>query len=180
MGVIQFRCDDELQAQFEAAAKRAGMKPSELGRAILEKTLPALSGEKPEEPEKGNVERQYESPTERVYARLTPNEYAAMKARAKAMGMTPYTWIMRLIRVNLTRTPQLNFDEVQSLRKAVRELSYVGRGLHRLAEVMQMNGHVHHKMVVPAVAQAGALIDVTRSQIKVLLDGNLNRWMGKP
>lgn len=179
MGVIQFRCDDELQARFEALAKSAGMKPSELGRAILEKTLPALSAEKPQEPEQDGEDRQYESPTERVYARLNPNEYAAMKARAKAMGMSPYTWIMRLIRAHLTQTPQLNFDEVQALREASRELSYVGRSLNRLADVMQTNGHAHQKMAVPVVAQANALIDVTRDRIKALLDGNLYRWMGK-
>lgn len=180
MGVIQFRCDDELQARFEAAAKSAGMTPSELGRAILERTLPALKAEDPEERETDGGERQSESPTERVYARLTPSEYAAMKTRAKAMGMTPYTWIMRLIRAHLTQTPQLNYDEVFALRKASRELSYVGRGLRRLTEVMQMNGHQHHKMAVLAVAQAGALIDVTCDQIKASLDGNLYRWVGKP
>ena len=90
--------------------------------------------------------------------------------------MTPYTWIARLIRAHLRKAPELTDDETLALRLATRELSYVGRNLNQVAHALNMTLNAREKATVELIAEINRKVDVTRGQVKAVLDQNLNRW----
>lgn len=182
MGIIRFRCPDDLEARFAAAAERADIKPAELGRAILERALsqfearanPAAESETSDAD--SSDARIYEGRSERLVTRLTPSEYSAVEKRAEGWGMTPYTWTARLIRAHLIKEPQLSQDETKALREATRELSYVGRNLNQVAHALNMTMNAREKATMELIAGINAKVDEMRDSIKAVLDQNLNRW----
>lgn len=182
MATIQFRCSDELEAKFLAAAERAGVKPADLARAVFDRAFGQSSvkadsqqpGERRSDDE--SAMRTYEPRSERLYARLTPSEYAAVEKRADGWGMTPYTWTARLIRAHLIKEPQLSQDETKALREATRELSYVGRNLNQVAHALNMTMNAREKATMELIDGINAKVDEMRDSIKAVLDQNLNRW----
>jgi hypothetical protein len=182
MATVQFRCSDDLEAKFLAAAKRAGVKPADLARAVFERAFGQSplkappSNEGVGEADDDEAGRVYEPRSERLYARLTPSEYGAVEAKASGMGMTPYSWTARLIRAHLIKAPQLTHDETRSLREATRELSYVGRNLNQVAHALNMTVNAREKATVELIAEINTKVDVMRDSIKSVLDQNLNRW----
>ena len=182
MGIIRFRCSDDLEARFVTAAERAGFKPAELGRAVIERAVAQLEarGNGASDPKGGDSDlsgdRVYEERSERLYTRLTPSEYTALEKRAKGWGMTPYTWTARLIRAHLIKEPQLSDDETRALRESTRELSYAGRNLNQIAHALNMTMNARDKAAIELIAEINAKIDQTRNRIKAVLDQNLNRW----
>lgn len=182
MGIIRFRCSDDLVARLDAAAERSGVKAAELSRAILERMLSQLearAGTGPandHDPTDASDSRIYEERSERLYTRLTPSEYRAVEAKANVMGMTPYTWTARLIRAHLIKAPQLSQDETRVLREATRELSYVGRNLNQVAHALNMTMNAHEKATKELIDGINTKVDEMRDSIKSVLDQNLNRW----
>lgn len=177
MGLIRFRCSDELESRLAAAAAKADVKSPDLARAIFERALPKAGPLKhAEEDEAGDGGRQHEQRSERLYARLTPSEYSAVDARASMMGMTPYTWTARLIRAHLTKAPELTFDETRALREATRELSYIGRNLNQVAHALNMTPNAREKATFELIEEINVKVDAMRDTIKAVLDQNLNRW----
>lgn len=182
MGIIRFRCSDDLEARFAAAAELAGVKPAELGRAVIERAVAQIEArgssarEPVDEGADASAGRIYEERSERLYARLTPSEYAAVEKRAGVWGMTPYTWTARLIRAHLIKEPQLSHDETKALREATRELSYVGRNLNQVAHALNMTMNAREKATMELIDGINAKVDVMRDTIKSVLDQNLNRW----
>jgi hypothetical protein len=182
MGIIRFRCSDDLEARFAAAAQRAGVKPAELGRAVLERAVSQLearstpSNDSSENSSDSLDARTYEGRSERLVTRLTPSEYAAVLKSAAGWGMTPYTWTARLIRAHLIKEPQLSQDERKALREATRELGYVGRNLNQVAHALNMSMSAKDKATVELMSDISAKVDVLGDTIKEVLDQNLNRW----
>lgn len=180
MATLQIRCSDALKDRLTRAAARAEINPSELARAILERGLTQLEAsqarEKSKEGDDEGPSKVYEARSERVWARLTPSEMAAVKVRSSGMGMTPYTWIARLIRAHLTKAPELTNDETLALRLATRELNYVGRNLNQVAHALNMTLNAREKATVELIAEINQKVAVTCDQVKAVLDQNLNRW----
>jgi hypothetical protein len=182
MGTIRFRCSDDLEARFVTASERAGVKPAELGRAVIERAVAQLEaqGKSAGDPNaagtNSSVGLAYEERSERLYTRLTPSEYAALEKRAKGWGMTPYTWTARLIRAHLIKAPQLSQDETKALRESTRELAYIGRNLNQVAHALNMTMNARDKANVELIVEIDAKIDQAGNCIKAVLDQNLNRW----
>lgn len=178
MGIIQFRCDDSLVLRMSEAAARVGLTPAEFGRALFERVLPVLRENSTSDSEESDdlSNEVYEARSKRLYARLTPTEYAGVHARARAYGMTPYTWTMRLIRTHLTLEPQLNGEEVWALREATRELSYVGRNLNQVARAVNLDLNAREKVTKELVKEVNAIVKIQQDRIKAVLDQNVNRW----
>lgn len=181
MAKVQFRCDDFLVFRLSEAAARAGLTPAEFGRALFDRVLPVARENSTGDSEKSDASSNevYEARSQRLYARLTPTEYAAVQARAKAIGMTPYTWTMRLLRAHLTLEPQLNGEEVWALREATRELSYVGRNLNQVARAVNLDFNAREKVTKELVEEVNAIVKVQQDRIKAVLDQNKNRWRVK-
>lgn len=178
MATVQFRCDDSLALRLSEAASRAGLTPPEFARALFERALPPLRTEASTDDDASEDpdNEKYEPRSERLYARLTPTEYAGVLARATAVGMTPYTWTMRLIRAHLTREPQLDADELRALREATGELSYVGRNLNQVARAVNLNLNTRDKVAKELIEEVNSIVKVQRERIKAVLDQNINRW----
>lgn len=179
MAKVQFRCDDSLALRLSEAAARAGLTPPEFARALFERALPASRAASSDEIEEESDEPSdeiYEPRSERLYARLTPSEYAGVLSRATAIGMTPYTWTMRLIRAHLTREPQLDAEELRALREATRELSYVGRNLNQVAHALNLTYNAREKATKELIEEINGVVKVQRERIKAVLDQNINRW----
>lgn len=180
MATLQIRCSDALKDRLTQAATRADINSSELARAILERALAQLEASQVRsQSNEGAGEESskvYEPRSERAWARLTPSEMAAVTVRSSGMGMTPYTWIARLIRAHLTKAPEFTDDETLALRLATRELSYVGRNLNQVAHALNMTLNAREKATVEIIAEINRKVDVTRGQVKAVLDQNLNRW----
>lgn len=183
MKKIQFHCSDEIFSKLATAAKRAGVKPTDLSRAIFERALSKVEvevdgGEPAPDAGEGDssLAKVWEPRSERLYARLTPSEYRAVQGKAGEMGMTPYTWTARLIRAHLIKAPQLSHDETRALREAIRELSYVGRNLNQVAHALNMNLNAKEKATVELIAEIDEKVEVTLDQVKIVFDQNLNRW----
>jgi len=181
MGMIRFRCADSLESRWKEAADRAKVDPSVIGRAVFERAFPdraptvSAQGEESADNAAAST-REYEKRTKKVTTQFTPSEYAAIGVRAAQFGMKPYTWLVRLVRAHLTKTPQFNTDEVAALREATRELSYVGRNLNQVAHALNMNLNARDKATKELIEQVNEHVEATRARIKELLDQNLNRW----
>lgn len=180
MAIVRFRCSDDLAARFEVEAKRRGCTTSQLGRAVLEKITSHVKSAAAEtqssSPGEGEADKVYEPRTFDLRTRLTKNEREAVEKRAAAMGMKPYTWLMRLVRAHLAKQPELTFEEVQALREATRELSYIGRNLNQVAHGLNISAHAREKASVELIVEINEKVDSIRTQIKEVLDRNLNRW----
>lgn len=176
MAVIRFRCSDDLAAQIESASKARSLSVSDFCRALLTRVLVAQEAPAPADAERVDSEV-YEARTKRLTMQLTPSEHAGVVSRATAMGMKPYSWIMRLLRAHLTSMPQFNDDEFRALREATGELSYIGRNLNQLVRAVNLNMNSLDASSARDVAvKVSEAVSREQDLIKALLDQNLNRW----
>lgn len=111
----------------------------------------------------------------RLELRLTESEFECICQLATEAGNSPNTWVINLLRANLTRTPQLNFNELQALGKSNSNLLAIGRNLNQVARWMNANmgsappelAYIEH-LYKHVVAHTEEVTKIMRS--------NLDRW----
>jgi predicted DNA binding CopG/RHH family protein len=111
----------------------------------------------------------------RLELRLTESELECVRQLAARAGNSPNTWVINLVRANLTRTPQLNFNELQTLGKSNSNLLAIGRNLNQIARWMNAN----MGSAPPELAYIDRLYKhvVTHTEeVTKIMRSNLDRW----
>ncbi len=121
------------QALCEVIRKLTGVDRSLMPKAVrgVAATKPPRLYRQTPEPERGK--------STRLYLYLTPSEWKAVDARAKADGFAhPTQWTLALIRARLTDQPQFGADEIAELRESNHQLLAIGRNLNQIAHGMNL------------------------------------------
>jgi predicted DNA binding CopG/RHH family protein len=180
MATIQFRCGDELKTQLDQLARQREMSASAVARLFVEAlvTRNLTKEEKnPLDPAKAEQsDPEYERRDQIVTIRLTKSENKKVVKCAKASGVGRSTWVMRLIRASLTKRAQLTPVEVEALRLATRELSYVGRNLNQVAHNLNISLNAKDQATAALIHDTHEKVAAMQKEIKNLLDENVNRW----
>ncbi len=132
--------------------------------------------------QKPSLQKQEEnSKKERLEIRLLNGEMTSLNAIAESrLSSSPY-YVTSLIRAHLSKTPQLQGDELEELRTSNYQLLSIGRNINQIAR--QLNSFYDKKITSSDIQyitdQINILNDTIKSHTKNItkvLDANLERW----
>ena len=168
---IQCRVTSETKALIQAVADRERITESTLVRQLLEtvlRTSTAVADPGLDPPAKVNREA-------RLSVRLAPDDRALLGERATARDMTAATYVSVLVRAHLRALSPLPQAELLALKRAIAELSAIGRNLNQIAQVANQGGRtaaIGRNEVMAMLKVAEAL----RDHMKALLKANERAW----
>jgi len=111
----------------------------------------------------------------RLELRLTESEFECVRQIAAGAGNSANTWVINLVRANLTHTPQLNFKELHALGTSNSNLLAIGRNLNQIARWMNAN----MGSAPPELAYIERLykhVVAHTEEVTKIMRSNLDRW----
>lgn len=114
----------------------------------------------------------------RVYVRLDREDWDRLADRAEARGMPAATYVSALVRAHLRGVTPIPERELLALKKAIAELSVIGRNLNQIAKAAHQG-----RDVFPGREDLGAMLKIAeslRDHFKGLLKANERSWSGGP
>jgi hypothetical protein len=111
----------------------------------------------------------------RLTIRLLPEDQLLLEVRASARGMPAATYASMTIRSHLRAFAPLPTEERETLKRAIGELSAIGRNLNQIARAANQGGRV----TGPTRDELRALFRVCeglRDHVRRLYDANLRSW----
>jgi antitoxin component of RelBE/YafQ-DinJ toxin-antitoxin module len=168
---IQCRVTSETKALIQAVADRERITESTLVRQLLETVLRAsTAGVDPGLDPPAKVSREA-----RLSVRLAPDDRVLLTERAGARDMAAATYVSVLVRAHLRALAPLPQAELMALKRAIAELSAIGRNLNQIARVTNQGGRtaaIGRNEVMAMLKVAEAL----RDHMKALLKANERTW----
>jgi len=168
---IQCRVTSETKALIQALADREQITESTLVRQLLETVLrTSTGGADPGLDPPVKVSREA-----RLSVRLAPDDRTLLSERAAARDMAAATYVSVLVRAHLRALAPLPQPELMALKRAIAELSAIGRNLNQIARVANQGGRtaaIGRNEVMAMLKVAEAL----RDHIKALLKANERTW----
>nr|WP_241016984.1 plasmid stabilization protein [Paraburkholderia sp. Ac-20342] len=113
-------------------------------------------------------------PRTRIEIRLTASELAAVEQRALASGLSGNRWIVSLVRVQLTREPQLGEHEMRALSESSQQLAGINRLLGQLVRSGAAELATLDRML--DWADMRDRIDAHLRATSAVIRANLDRW----
>ena len=165
---IQCRVTLEVKALLRASALREGLTESALIKRLLEVMLRASSSSVLESPHRPLRDR-------RLCVRLQQGDRLLLGERAHARGMPSATYVAVLVRSHLRDLTPLPREELLALRRAVAELSALGRNLNQIARAV----HSGERVAGPEREDLKTMLRVAaalRDHVKALLVANAKAW----
>jgi predicted DNA binding CopG/RHH family protein len=161
--------DHETKRRFVAVAHHEGVSESALLKRMvdlmLESSAPQATVHSPDRSMRDA----------RVTVRLRPDDQQLLRERAAARGMPAATYVSALVRAHLRCLAPLPKEELLALRRAVSELSSIGRNLNQIARASnQLN-----RSAGPEQEDLRAILRLCgglRDHVKSLLKANLRSW----
>jgi predicted DNA binding CopG/RHH family protein len=161
--------DRETKRRFAAIANHEGASESALLRRMVDLMVQSATAV-------ATLNRQDRSPRDtRVSVRLRPDDQQLLKERAAARDMPAATYVSVLVRAHLRSLTPVPKDELLALRRAVSELSAIGRNLNQIARVANQGG----KPSAPQQEDLRTILRLCvglRDHVKDLLKANLRSW----
>lgn len=111
----------------------------------------------------------------RVTIRLLAEDQLLLESRANARGMPAATYASMAIRSHLRALAPLPKEERETLRRAIGELSAIGRNLNQIARAANQGGRV----IGPTREELRTLFracEGLRDHVRRLFDANLRSW----
>lgn len=164
--------DHETKERFAATARHLGLSDSALLRHMIELTLQSTDATSFE---KTSVSDEGATRASRLTVRLRPEDQMLLTERAVARGMAAATYVSVLVRSHLRLLTPLPKEELLALKRAVAELSAIGRNLNQIARVASQGGRtgaIDRNEVMAMLKVAEAL----RAHVKALLKANERTW----
>lgn len=169
--VISIYLGSDLKAKWLAFCATNDTTSSEAMRSVVRK----LTGLAPEPAVFKAVHEAPDRCKKRLELRLTESEFECVRRLAEGSGNSPNTWIINLVRANLTRTPQLNFNELQTLGKSNSNLLAIGRNLNQIARWMNANmGSTPPELVY--IERLYKHLVAHTEEVTKIMRSNLDRW----
>jgi hypothetical protein len=168
--LIATRATQDKKARFRALATSRGMDESKLLTLLIDRVL-----ERNAAPARPEVNARADSRTLRVTIRLRVGDGPLLDQRAQARGMKPATYLAALARAHLRGDPSLPMSELAEVKRAVAEISAVGRNLNQIARVANQRGVILDELFNELQAVSA---EVERVQVAVaeLVRANLISW----
>lgn len=168
---IQCRVTSATKALIQAVADRERITESALVRQLLETVLRAAPvGADPHLDPPAKVSREA-----RLSVRLAPDDRVLLGERAAARDMAAAPYVSVLVRAHLRALAPLPQAELMALKRAIAELSAIGRNLNQIARVANQGGRtaaIGRNEVMAMLKVAEAL----RDHVKALLKANERTW----
>jgi hypothetical protein len=120
--LIATRASGEKKARFRGLAQACGLDESKLLTLLIDRVL-ARNGLADE------LKCSPRATAGRITLRLRPGDPARLAARAAARGLKPASYLTLLVHAHLSHDPPLPMAELAELKRAVGELSALGRSL---------------------------------------------------
>lgn len=159
----------ETKERFTALARQQGTTESALLKRMVETSLGTV-----------NVEM-IPTPIEpigtsgRVSVRLRSDDLLLLRERARARGLPTGTYVSYLIRSHLRRLAPLPDAELAALKRAVAEISAIGRNLNQMARATNLG----ERPGGPSRGDLQALLRACtglRDAMKGVINTNLDSW----
>jgi hypothetical protein len=159
----------EQKERFGAAAAGQGLSESALLKRLVEQMLSVL----PEVPEPSS--RRTGVRESRISVRLVPEDRLLLHERACGRRIPDATYVSILVRTHLRSVAPLPDRELQELRRAVHELSVLGRNLNAIARALQQGGSAPSpgRQELHAMLKIG---EALRDHVRGLIRTNAVSW----
>jgi predicted DNA binding CopG/RHH family protein len=112
----------------------------------------------------------------RLYVRLDREDWHRLADRAEARGMPAATYVSALVRSHLRGATPIPKEELAALKRAIAELSAIGRNLNQIAKAAHQG-----KAATPGREDLRAMLKIAeslRDHFKGLLKANERSWAG--
>lgn len=165
---IQCRVTPQVKALLRSLALREGLTESALIKRLLGVMLPASSSSVLEIPHRPLRDR-------RLCVRLERGDRLLLQERARARRVPSATYVAVLVRSHLRDLTPLPKEELLALRRAVAELSALGRNLNQIARAV----HSGERVAGPDREDLKTMLRVAaalRDHVKALLLANAKAW----
>jgi len=168
--LIATRASQDKKARFRALATSRGMDESKLLTLLIDRVL-----ERNAAPVRLQPALHAESRSARLTIRLRAGDGPLLVRRAQARGMKPATYLAALTRAHLRGNPSLPMGELAQVKRAVAELSAIGRTLNQIARAADQ-----HEVISPTLAErlqaVSSEVERLRISIADLVKANLVSW----
>lgn len=112
----------------------------------------------------------------RVEIRITAAERQAVSALAEVAGFSVNSWIVALIRAQLTDSPQFGHGELEQLASSNSRLLAIGRNLNQVARVLNTAptelAHLRPELIETLASE----IKSHTAVVGALIQSNVQRW----
>lgn len=175
---LKTRVPAETKAQVQAAAQSEYLTEATWFRRVVEEALRKQASSPDNVRMRVSDDRSCAEPSRdraRIYVRLSHDDRIILRERAVARGMPSATYAAALLRSHLRNLPPLPSQELTALKRAVAELSAVGRNLNQIAAASNRGDRPSG----PSKEDLRALLKVceaVHTRVKDLLKTNLTSW----
>jgi len=171
--ILKTRVTPATKQVIEAIARQQQLTESAWLRRLILSTLQS-AGSVPTETASAPT-REAAARAVRLTIRLVRDDQLLLQARAAARGIPTATYVSMVVRAHLRGVAPVPKDELQALRRAIAELSVIGRNLNQLARAANQAGRV----TGPSRDELRALLracEGLRDHFRRLLGANLRSW----
>jgi len=170
--LIASRVTPEMKALIVELAERGQVTESALVKQLLEVMLrTSRLTQFPREEPSARAPRDA-----RLYVRLDREDWDRLADRAEARGMPAATYVSALVRSHLRGATPIPEAELLALKRAIAELSAIGRNLNQIAKAAHQG-----KAALPGREDLRAMLKIAetlRDHFKGLLKANERSWSG--
>ncbi|CAB3752576.1 hypothetical protein [Paraburkholderia humisilvae] len=162
-----------LKPRWESYCRSHGVSLSDATRQVIRKLV---GQELPAEIAVSAVSLNTPSIKTRVEIRLTCEEHRAVAEAATRAGFSVNTWIVAVLRAQLTHLPQLGQYELEQLAASNSRLLAIGRNLNQMARALNASA-CDMTCYRPEIIETliGAIKSHT-AEVGALVQSNIQRW----
>jgi hypothetical protein len=162
----------EMKERFAAVARQQGLSDSALLKRMIDLALQSANAAfvAPWVTSGEPVSR-----ASRVTVRLRADDQMLLRERASARGMAPATYVSVLVRSHLRSLAPLPKEELLAVKRAVSELSSIGRNLNQIARAANQGERVSGSGREDVKVML-RVCEGLRDHVRGLLSANLRAW----
>jgi hypothetical protein len=167
---IAARVTPEMKRLVRELADRGQISESALVKQLLDVLLQTSTL-----PQFPTLERRPAKRDARLYVRLGPEDRMMLKDRATARRMASATYVSVLVRSHLRAVVPIPNEEMATLKKAIAELTAIGRNLNQIARASNQA-----RAMSPGREDLRAMLKIAeslRDHFKAVLKANEQSWL---
>lgn len=169
---IKSRVTPEFKERFRALASRAGRTESGQLKWLLETHLTT-----PDERIVAETDDVASVRDARVWVRLSAGDRRLLRERSRARQMRAATYVAVLVHAHLLDAEPLPTAELAALKRAIAELSAIGRNLNQFVRAVQSGARSPGFTTKEGIALI-RVCEHLRDRTKELVDANAASWRG--
>lgn len=162
-----------LKHQWVSYCRSHGISPSDATRQVIRKLV---GRELHAENSDSSVSVDALGPKKRIEIRLTCEEHRTVAEAATLAGFSVNSWIVSLVRAQLSDLPQLGQFELEQLAASNSQLVAIGRNLNQIARALNAaptEKTVYRVEIVEALSEA---IRSHTAAVSAVIQSNVQRW----